>query len=370
MQNDENPALQRRIDELEKDAVEFRSIRNALMEEQRFLTELTNRLPGMAYTRHDNPNWTMDYVSRGCLALTGYSVNDLTGNNKISFARLIADTDLPQARQEIQTALQAKTDYRVHFRIHDRAGAEKWVWEQGQGVYSTNGELINLVGFISDVTEDKKADEKLQQSTESLRKAFLGTVQAVSTAMEFRDPYTAGHERRVSDLAVVIATKLGLSPWQIEGVRVAGLIHDIGKIYVPIEILSKPGRLNDVEMSLIRMHSQAGFEILKGPEFPWPVAEIVVQHHERIDGTGYPRGLQGEDMLMEAKIISVADVVEAMASPRPYRPALGIDMALEEIINKRGKQFDSPVADICIDVFRKNSFQFTDSGETARKRLL
>ena len=371
MQNDENLALlQRRIKELETDALEFRSARNALVEEQRFLTELTNRLPAMAYTRHDNPNWTMDYVSRGCLALTGYSANDLTGNDKISLAQLISSADIPKARQEIQTALKANTDYRVHFRIRDRAGTEKWLWEQGHGVYSDDGELINLVGFISDITEEKQAEEKLQQTTESLRKAILGTVQAVSTAMELRDPYTAGHERRVADLAVAIAAELGLSQWQTEGVRIAGLIHDIGKIYVPVEILSKPGRLNEVEMSLIRMHSQAGFEILKGSEFPWPIAEIVIEHHERIDGTGYPRGLKGEDLLIEAKIIAVADVVEAMASPRPYRPALGLDMALEEITSKRGKHFDALIADICIDVFRKNNFQFDYSMETARKRLL
>ncbi len=371
MQNDEDLALlQRRIKELETDALEFRSLKNALLEEQKFLIELTNRLPGMAYTRHDNPNWKMDYVSRGCLALTGYTANDLTGNDKIPLAQLISAADIFIARKEIQAALKAKTEYRVYFRIKDRTGAEKWVWEQGHGVYSADGELINLVGFISDVTEEKHAEEKLQQTTASLRRAILGTVQAVSTAMELRDPYTAGHERRVADLAVAIAAELGFSQWQIEGVRIAGLIHDIGKIYVPVEILSKPGRLNEVEMSLIRMHSQAGFEILKGSEFPWPIAEIVIEHHERIDGTGYPRGIRGDDMLIEAKIIAVADVVEAMASPRPYRPALGLNLALEEITSKRGKHFDTLIADICIDVFCKNNFQFDYSMETARKRLI
>jgi PAS domain S-box-containing protein/putative nucleotidyltransferase with HDIG domain len=371
MQNEEKAAtLLQRIKELEKDELEFRSARNALAEEQRFLKELTDCLPGMAYTRHDNPSWTMDYISRECLALTGYSANDLTGNNKISFAQLIHSADFERARQEIQAAMEVKTGYCVHFRIKDRTGTEKWVCEQGHGVYSDDGELINLVGFISDVTGYKQAEEKLRETTKSLRKAILGTVQAVSTPMEFRDPYTAGHQRRVADLAVAIAAELGLSQWQIEGVRIAGLIHDIGKICVPVEILSKPGRLNEVEMSLIRMHSQAGFEILKSSEFPWPIAEMVLQHHERIDGTGYPRELKGEDMLIEAKIIAVADVVEAMASSRPYRPALGLDMALEEITGKRGKHFDALVADRCVDVFRKNNFRFDYSKETARKRLL
>lgn len=361
--------LQQRAEESDKDELEFISVNHSLTAEQKFLPELIACLPGMAYIRLNDLSWAMDYVSQGCLALTGYRPNDLTRNNKILFGRLIYPSDFAKASQEIQSALETQKDYSVHFRIKDRTGTEKWVWEQGRGLYSTNGELVTLVGFISDITEHKQAEEKLKRTTESLRKTILGTVQAVSMAMELRDPYTAGHERRVADLAAAIAAELGFSQWQIEGVRIAGLIHDIGKIYVPVEILSKPGKLNEVEMSLIRMHARAGFEILKGAEFPWPIAEIIFQHHERIDGTGYPQKLKGKDMLIEAKIIAVADAVEAMASPRPYRPALGLDMALEEIISKRGKHFDTSVVDMCINVFRQKNFQFDYSRETILKKL-
>lgn len=361
--------LQQRVEESGKNELELLCVNNALTAEQKFLPELTACLPGMAYARRNDLNWTMNFVSQGCLLLTGYESNDLTGVNKISFGQLIDPADIAKATQEIQSALNAKKDYSAHFRIKDRAGTEKWVWEQGRGVYSADGKLVALVGFISDITEHKQAEEKLKHTTESLRKTILGTVQAVSMAMELRDPYTAGHERRVAELAAAIAAELGLSQWQIEGVRIAGLIHDIGKIYVPVEILSKPGSLNEVEMNLIRMHARAGFEILKGAEFPWPIAEIIFQHHERIDGTGYPQKLKGEEMLIEAKIIAVADAVEAMASPRPYRPALGLDTALEEIASKRGKYFDASVVDMCINVFRQKNFQFDYSRETILKKL-
>ncbi len=371
MQNEEKPSLmQRRAEALEMNKPEFLSATNTLIEERRFLPELIACLPGMAYARRNNPKWAMDYVSAGCLALTGYGPDELAGNNNILFGRLIHRHDFTRAMQEIQTALTAGEDYSVHFRIKDRAGVEKWVWEHGRGVYTAKGKLITLVGFISDVTEYMRSEEKLKQTTESLRRTILGTVQAVCMSMELRDPYTAGHERRVADLASTIAAKSGFSQWQVEGIRIAGLIHDIGKIYVPVEILSKPGSLNAVEMNLIRMHSRAGFEILKEAEFPWPIAEIVIQHHERIDGTGYPRGLKGEDILIEAKIIAVADVVEAISSPRPYRPALGLDTALAEIDGKRGKHFDSSIVDTCIDVFRQNDFQFDYSDETVLKHLI
>lgn len=371
MQKKEKPSLmQQCIEELEKNKCKLLNTGNTRIEEQKLLPELIACLPGMAYVRRNNTDWAMDYVSSGCLALTGYESGDLTGNKNILFGRLIHQHDFLRATQEIQSALASGRDYSVRYRIQDRVSKEKWVWEHGRAIYAENGEFIALIGFMSDVTEYMLSEEKLKQTTESLGKTILGTVQAITMAMEFRDPYTAGHERRVADLASTIAAEAGFTQWQVEGIRIAGLIHDIGKIYVPVEILSKPGKLNEVEMSLIRMHSRAGFEILKQAEFPWPIAEIVIQHHERIDGTGYPRGLKGDDILMEAKIIAVADVVEAMASPRPYRPALGLDLALAEIAGKRGKHFDSSLVDICIEIFRQKNFQFDYSGETVLKRLI
>ncbi len=179
----------------------------------------------------------------------------------------------------------------------------------------------------------------------------------MAIVVESRDPYTAGHQRRVADLARSIASEMGLSKDRIEGIRTASSIHDIGKISVPAEILSKPIKLSDAEFSLIKIHSQAGYDILKDIDFPWPVARMILEHHERINGSGYPWGLKGKDLLIESKIIAVADVVEAIASHRPYRPSLGLETALEEISVNRGVLFDNNVVDACIRLFRENGYR-------------
>jgi HD-GYP domain-containing protein (c-di-GMP phosphodiesterase class II) len=174
-----------------------------------------------------------------------------------------------------------------------------------------------------------------------------------------RDPYTAGHQRRAAQLACAIANEMGLSEDQIEGIRMAGLVHDIGKINVPAEILSKPGRLNDLEFGLIKTHCQVGHNVLNGTiEFPWPVAQIVLQHHERMDGSGYPQGLSGEEIILGARILAVADVVEAMASNRPYRVAPGIERALQEIAQNRSILYDPEVVDACLKLFTEERFKF------------
>jgi HD-GYP domain-containing protein (c-di-GMP phosphodiesterase class II) len=178
------------------------------------------------------------------------------------------------------------------------------------------------------------------------------------SAVEARDPYTAGHQIRSANLARAIATEMGLSEGKIEGIRMAGSIHDIGKLSIPAEILSKPTKLSDIEFGLIKEHSRRGFEMLKDVESPWPLAEIVYQHQERMDGSGYPRHLKGDDILMEARILAVADVVEAMASHRPYRPALGIDAALNEIEKNKGTIYDKTVADACLRLFHEKGYKF------------
>ena len=205
------------------------------------------------------------------------------------------------------------------------------------------------VYVFRDVTRRKESEDQL-------RRALKGVVQAMSVTVEMRDPYTAGHQHRVSRLSVAIAREMGLPERQIEGIRMAGDIHDIGKIYVPAEILSKPGKLTDIEFTIIKTHPQVGFDILKNVEFPWPIADIVVQHHERLDGRGYPAGLKGASILLEARIIIVADVVEAMSSHRPYRPAHGIDKALEEISLHRGTVYDAVVVDACLRLFKEKGF--------------
>lgn len=214
-----------------------------------------------------------------------------------------------------------------------------------------------MVSTVWDVTERKRLELERQVIIDKLRLGLAATVQTVSAVVEARDPYTAGHQRRVSDLARAIAREMGLPDDQIEGIRVAGIIHDIGKISVPSEILSKPSKLSLIEFQLIQVHPEAGFEILRDVEFPWPVAKAVLQHHERMDGSGYPRGLKGEEIIIEARVLAVADVVESMASHRPYRPTLGIEAALDEIEKNKGISYDKNAVDACLKLFREKGYQ-------------
>jgi PAS domain S-box-containing protein len=193
-----------------------------------------------------------------------------------------------------------------------------------------------------------------------LERSMEATIDALASTVGIRDPYTAGHQHRVADIAVAIGTALGMQDAPLHGLKLAASVHDIGKLSIPAEILSKPGRLSPIEYALVQGHVEAGYEILKDVEFPWPVAEMVRQHHERIDGSGYPRGLKGEQILLEARIIAVADVVEAMASHRPYRGGKGLDAALDEIAAGRGKRFDPAVADACLKLFREQNFRIPD----------
>ncbi len=197
---------------------------------------------------------------------------------------------------------------------------------------------------------------------EKLRKSLMGTMNIMSLTVETRDPYTSGHQKKVSNLARAIASEMGLGKDVVENIGMAANIHDLGKMSVPAEILSKPSRLTEAEMSLIRCHSQAGYDILKDAGLPYPMAEIVLQHHERLDGSGYPRGLRGGEILLEAQIVSVADAVEAIASHRPYRPALGLEAALEEIEWKKGVFYDARIVDACVRLFREKGFTLDSAG--------
>jgi PAS domain S-box-containing protein/putative nucleotidyltransferase with HDIG domain len=216
-------------------------------------------------------------------------------------------------------------------------------------IRSEGGAYRYSIHFLENITERKQAADRLRRSLE-------GTIRAIASAVEARDPYTSGHQRRVADLATVIAREMGLKKGQIEGIHMGATIHDIGKIQLPAEMLSKPSKLTDIEYSLIQGHSQVGCDILKDIEFPWPVADIAYQHHERVDGSGYPQGLKGEEICLEARIVAVADVV--MASHRPYRPGLGIDKALAEIRRGRGSSYDAGAADACLRLFAENRFSF------------
>jgi len=227
----------------------------------------------------------------------------------------------------------------------------KWVREKADIEFDKEGNPTIAIGFSQDITERKQAEEKLKKTLDA-------TIETVSKIVEIKDPYTAGHQQRVSQLATAIAKELNLPPDKVEGIRIASLIHDIGKISVPTEILSKTTTLSDIEFSLIKGHSQAGSDILKAIDFFYPVAQIVLQHHERLDGSGYPNNLKGDKILLEARILGVADVVEAMSSHRPYRPSLGIDAALEEITQNRGTLYDPEIVDVCLRFFKKKGFKF------------
>jgi len=211
--------------------------------------------------------------------------------------------------------------------------------------------------LLADIADRKQMEEKLQNTLNSLRKAVSMTITVLVSAIEVRDPYTAGHQRQTANLARAIAAEMGLPLEMADGIRMAGYIHDIGKLSIPAELLSKPSKLSAIEFALIKQHAQSGYEILKDVESPWPLAEMVYQHHERMDGSGYPRNLQGNDIIIEARILAVADVVEAMASHRPYRPSLGIDLALAEIEKNRGIIYDNDVVDACIVLFREKGFK-------------
>ncbi len=235
-------------------------------------------------------------------------------------------------------------------KTEDR-GRTRWIQSYIYPVKDESGEIRNVIMTHEDISKRKRAEEAVQES-------LNGTIQAIGQTTEMRDPYTAGHQRRVTQLVCVIAKEMELPNEQIEGIRVAGLVHDIGKISIPAEILSKPSKLTDTQFDLIKGHSQAGYEILKNIEFPWPIEQIVLQHHERMDGSGYPQGIKGEQIMVEARLLGVADVVEAMASHRPYRPALGIDKALEEIEKRKGTLYDPKVVDACLKLFAEDRFEF------------
>ena len=211
--------------------------------------------------------------------------------------------------------------------------------------------------IYQDITDRKRVEVELQKTLDSLKKAVSANIQIMVSAVEMRDPYTAGHQIRSANLACVVATEMGLPQDKIDGLRMASSIHDIGKLSIPAEILSKPTKLTDIEFSLIKEHSQSGYEMLKNVESPWPLAQIVYQHHERMNGSGYPRNLKGNEILIEARIMAVADVVEAMASHRPYRSALGIEAALEEIEKNKGILYDNDVAVACLRLFRETGYE-------------
>lgn len=288
-------------------------------------------------------------VNRAMEKITGYSREELFQMDVCSLYTQESDS----FTNEVNI-----TDWKVtrELTMIKKDGIEITVAETVVAIRFESGAIQYFDGILEDITERKKAQQQVQQSLERLQKTIKEIIQAISYIGEVRDPYTAGHQRRVAQLSFEIAKMMGLRDEQYEGLTMAAFVHDIGKILVPADILSKPGKLTKPEFDMIKDHTRIGYEILKNIEFPWPIANIVLQHHERLDGSGYPSGLSGEQIIIEARILAVADVVEAMSSHRPYRPTLGIDKALEEINRNRGTLYDSDVVDACMKLFTDKGF--------------
>ncbi|NOY59987.1 MAG: PAS domain S-box protein [Calditrichaeota bacterium] len=286
--------------------------------------------------------------------ITGIPLDELLSRPFLEFVhpddrQLLPDPDFKNLDGEYLSADHT-------FRIVRNNGEIRWL--QMNSVLVTWDDRPASLNFISDITKRKEAENKLKKSLRETQDALDGTVKALSAMVERRDPYTAGHQLRVTKLSCAIARKLDLSEEKIAGIEVAGLLHDIGKLYIPADILNKPGVLSELEMSFIKTHPQVGYEILKSIKFPWPVADAILQHHERLDGSGYPKGLSGEKILIEARIFGVADVFETIASHRPYRPALGMERALDELIKNRGILYDPDIVDACIKLIKEEGFNF------------
>ncbi|MEW6688853.1 MAG: PAS domain S-box protein [Pseudomonadota bacterium] len=295
------------------------------------------------------------YVNPRLVQILGYeSERDIVGRP------VLADFVAPESRALVAENLrqriagEAQTK-RYHFEALRRDGTR--VTLGAHGTIGTYGGKRVIIATVQDVTELRRAEEEIERKVAQLEQAMHSTIDLVATIGELRDPYTHGHERRVGELAAAIAAEMGLEANRVEGVRIAGYLHDVGKIGVPAEILAKPARLSRPEFDLVKEHAQQGYEILKAVEFPWPVAQAAWQHHERLDGSGYPRGLKGEEIILEARILAVADVIEAMSSHRPYRPGHGIDAALVEIEHKRGSLFDPGAVDACLRLFREKGYR-------------
>jgi PAS domain S-box-containing protein len=294
------------------------------------------------------PDQRIRSMSPSVEKLLGFSPEKITG--RVIGELPFLDSEAGQAARD--DALRVLTGQQVPAVTYEMktANGEIRFGEARTSPLTQNGEVIAAICVIRDITDRKRAEGELHNTVTNLRKTMGGIIHAMEMTIEKRDPYTAGHQRRVANLAHAIAEKMDFSDDELDGIRMAGVIHDLGKIYVPAEILSKPGKITDGEFNLIKVHSQVGYDILKTIDFQWPLAQAVLQHHERINGTGYPQGLTADQIIPEAKILSVADVVEAMSSHRPYRPALGMNKALEEITANRGILYDVDAVDCCMQV--------------------
>jgi PAS domain S-box-containing protein/putative nucleotidyltransferase with HDIG domain len=301
-------------------------------------------------------------VNRAFERITGYHRSELLGMNAFDFAVKIDRNDefgrqFDQLASSSNLVPESDSCESIQFTLHSKFGDDIPASSSISAMTNRGGKVVNYIITIKELSELKKVENELRGSLEKLNRTLEGTVTLLANFSQARDPYTAAHQRRVAKLACSIAKKMGLGDEELNGLNMASSIHDIGKIAVPAEILSKPGRLSEAEMTMIKTHPQVAYEMLKSIDFPWPVADIVLQHHECINGSGYPKGLAGEEISIEANILHIADVVEAISTHRPYRPSLGINTALGEITEKKGTVYMSDGVEACLSVFQDDHFK-------------
>jgi PAS domain S-box-containing protein/putative nucleotidyltransferase with HDIG domain len=296
------------------------------------------------------------YVSPRVAEVLGYEPHEVVGKSQFDFMPL---QEAHRAVDVLTSIIESNMPFRfLHMQKMHKDGRPVFLETSGVPFLGPDGKLRGYRGVHRDVTERRKAEEKAQQTFRKLETTVESVIQAIALTVEMRDRYTAGHQERVKRLAGAIAREMQLPYERLQIIRVAALLHDLGKIFVPAEILTKSGTLSQVEFAVIKVHPQSGYDILKNIEFPWPIADVVVQHHERMNGSGYPMGLHGEEITPEARILAVADVVEAMVFHRAYRPALGTEAALKEIVKKKETLYDTKVVEACLDVFLDQGFEW------------
>ncbi len=299
----------------------------------------------------------LSFLASSLLSLTmqhrddPFDINDIDVIPTLSFTANSEEQTLLRKQIELLVPLKTNNQLVGILLLGNKLSGERYSTEDRQLLQTVSNEVAVSI-------ETAYTYENIQKEHGVLQEALEGIIHAMSLVVETRDPYTAGHQRRVADMACSIAKEMGLSEWHIKGIRVTGLLHDVGKLSVPAEILTKPGKLNKPEFDIVKSHPKVGYEILEMIEFPWPVNQAILQHHERLDGSGYPEGLPSEDIILEARILSVADVVEAMSSHRPYRPALSLERALEEISRQRGILYDPKVVDACLRLYQEKEVEF------------
>lgn len=300
------------------------------------------------------------YWNKGSENIFGYKASEVIGKKKCSI--IYYDERSNKVAEEARNhIISSKKGTECELEQITKSGKKIWSSMTLSPRFDEDENVIGILGIGIDITKHKSSEQHLRKIMMKLKQTLTGVIYATELMIETRDPYTAGHQKRVALLAKEIAKKMELTEHQIEGVYMVGMIHDVGKISIPAEILSMPRRLTPAEFNLIKSHPQAGHDILKSIEFPWPIADIIIQHHERLDGTGYPKGISGNSIRLEAKILMVADVVEAMASHRPYRAAFGLDRALGEIKQNKGILYDTNAVNACVELFENEEFSFEDN---------